>query len=91
MNTVYALEDGPLSNILKVNQNPRLSQSPLFVLVVRRRTDFYHLQRAIFYRPDFRSAVCRGVAALMSNQRALSCVTSFSGKLDLSLARALTR
>ena len=26
-----------------------LSQSPFFVLVVRWRTDFYHLQRAIFY------------------------------------------
>ena len=26
-----------------------------------RKTDFSHLQRAIFYRPDFRSAVCPGV------------------------------
>ena len=28
---------------------------------VGRKTDFPHLQRAIFYRPDFRSAVCLGV------------------------------
>ena len=28
---------------------------------VGRKTDFSHLQRAIFYRPDFRSAVCPGV------------------------------
>ena len=28
---------------------------------VGRKTDFSHLQRAKFYRPDFRSAVCPGV------------------------------
>ena len=27
---------------------------------VGRKTNFSHLQRAKFYRPDFRSAVCRG-------------------------------
>ena len=34
----------------------RFCESP-----VGRKTDFSHLQRAKFYRPDFRSAVCPGV------------------------------
>ena len=40
----------------------RLSQKSVFFGVQwGGKTDFSHLQRAIFYRPDFRSAVCPGV------------------------------
>ena len=42
--------------------NIRLSQKSVFFGVQwGGKTDFSHLQRAIFYRPDFRSAVCPGV------------------------------
>ena len=64
---------------------PRLFQSPFFVLVVRRRTDFYHRSAPYFTDLILGRRCVGGVAALMSNQRALSCVTSFSGNLILSL------
>ena len=58
--------------ILMMKSRPRKNQSACISLKIDflkvrfcgspegRKTDFSHLQRAKFYRPDFRSAVCPG-------------------------------
>ena len=65
---------------------PRLSQSPFQLagkLVVRRETDFSHLQRAIF-TDQFSGRRCvGGVSEALSNQRTVYTMTYFSSNLIL--------
>ena len=52
--------------------------------------DFSRLQRAIFYRPDFRSVVCQGCGSINLQSESAILTTSFSMKFESIATKAIT-
>ena len=57
----------------------RITFSPT---IVWGKTDFSRVQHANFYRPDFRSAVCRGCGSINLRSESVMLSTSFSMKFE---------